>query len=93
MDWSDVREIFQLQGQDFILCILKVRLITLILFFQTEGLFHVFIKPKCLEKRNAAFHGSGRFKKRARWCHGASLVAQMVKNAPARQETQVRSLL
>ena len=55
MDLSEVREIFQLQGQDFILCILKVHLITLILFFQTEGLFHVFIKPKCLETGMQAF--------------------------------------
>ena len=55
MDWSEVREIFQLQGQDFILCILKVHLISLILFVQTEGLFHTFIKPECLEIGMQAF--------------------------------------
>ena len=52
---DEIREIFQLQGQDVVLRILKVRLISLILFFQTEGLFHVFIKPKCLETGMQAF--------------------------------------
>lgn len=29
--------------------ILEARLVSLILFVQTEGLFHIFIKPECLE--------------------------------------------
>lgn len=35
--------------------ILEALLVSLILFVQTQGLFHIFIKPECLETGMQAF--------------------------------------